>query len=384
MRNRGKTKDREHGPLAAGAVPAQADRMTRRSEDSLISRYFAPLAGPGGLGLRDDAGIFTPKVGNDVVVTADALAAGIHFFPDDPPASIARKALAVNVSDLAAKGADPTGFLLTLALPEDWTDSWLAKFAQGLGQAARDWDCPLLGGDTLKASGGLTLSIAALGEVPAAGMVPRTTARIGDLVCVTGTIGDAALGLTLRGLPGGAAGGLAGHESLKNSRLADAPRGPGHATAVNRWITALPTADSLYLIDRYLHPQPRIGLRRALREHARAAMDVSDGLAGDLAKMLRASGVTARIEADRIPLSPAARLALDTDPRVMDRILTGGDDYEILCTVAPEHVADFQSEAHDLGLTLVVIGQVVEGTGLPVFRLGRTERRFSSGSFSHF
>lgn len=340
--------------------------MTRSSEDNLIARYFAPLAGEGGLGLRDDAAVLAPRAGYDLVLTVDALVAGVHFFADDPPASIARKALAVNVSDLAAKGADPAGFLLSLALPQAWTEAWLADFAEGLGRAARDWRCPLLGGDTVRASGGLTLSVTAFGEVPSGAMVLRSTARPGDLVCVTGTIGDAALGLALRRREIAASSGLPAR--------AEEPR----------WAAGLTTAHRGLLLDRYLHPQPRIVLSPAVRAHAQAAMDVSDGLAGDLAKMLSASGVTAVIDADRLPLSHAAGAALAAEPGLMDRILTGGDDYEILCSVAPDQLAGFQSQAHEAGVPLTAIGEVVAGTALPLFRGAGEDRRFELGSFRHF
>ena len=334
--------------------------MPRPSEDSLIARYFAPLAGEGALGLRDDAAVLRPRSGHDLVITADALVAGVHFLSGDPPASIARKALGVNVSDLAAKGADPTGFLLTLALPDDWTEDWLAGFAEGLGRGAEDWRCKLLGGDTVRTGGPVALSITALGEVPAGRMVLRTTARVGDLVCLTGTVGDATLGLALRAPLGSANGGD------------------------GNWQASLTPDERDHLVDRYLHPQPRIALARIVREYASAAMDVSDGLAGDLAKMLRVSGVTALVDVDRVPLSRAVRAAIQVEPGLVDRLLTGGDDYEILCTVAPERLADFEAATNNAGVPLSAIGHVVEGTGLPTFRVHGTERRFGKGSFSHF
>src|SRR5215218_2939870 len=145
--------------------------MTRPSEAELIARCFAPLAGEGGLGLADDAARLVPRPSHEIVLTVDALVCGGHFLPDDPPETVGWKALAVNVSDLAAKGAEPVGFLLALALPEDWTLDWVEAFARGLGEGARAWGCPLLGGDTVRASGGLTLSVTALGEVPAGRMV---------------------------------------------------------------------------------------------------------------------------------------------------------------------------------------------------------------------
>jgi thiamine-monophosphate kinase len=284
----------------------------------------------------------------------DGLQAGIHFLADDRPASIARKALAVNVSDLAAKGAEPSGFLLTLALPEDWTEAWLAGFCEGLAEAAGAFRCPLLGGDTVRANGPLWLSVTALGQVPTGRMVPRGGARPGDRICVTGTIGDAALGLALR-------------------------RGERPA-----WAAGLGPDERDFLVDRYLHPRPRLALAGALREHARAAMDVSDGLAGDLAKMIRASGTTAVVDVAAIPLSPAARAALAGDPGLLDRVVTGGDDYEILCAVPEERLEPFLAGAASLGVGAVAIGVVQRGGGLPVFRDGARERRYERGSFSHF
>ena len=324
----------------------------RPNEDGLIARFFAPLAGEGALGLKDDAACFSPRSGYDLVLTADALVEAVHFLPEDSPGSIARKALGVNVSDLAAKGADPVGFLLSLALPDTWTETWLADFAEGLGQASRDFSCPLLGGDTVKAKGALTLAVTALGEVPAGSMVRRTNAQAGDVICVTGTIGDAALGLRLRKAPS--------------------------------WAGSLSPAETAHLVDRYLHPQPRHRLAHAVRDHAHAAMDVSDGLAGDLAKMMRVSGLSAFIEASKIPLSPAVRRAVEADPGLFDLAITGGDDYEILCTVPEKKLDSFVKEADSVGIMVSAIGRVVQGHESPVFRMQNSERRYDAGSFSHF
>ncbi|WP_262296899.1 thiamine-phosphate kinase [Microvirga sesbaniae] len=324
----------------------------RPSEDSLIARYFAPMAGEGGLGLEDDAARLTPRPGHDLVLTVDALVERVHFLPEDAPGSIARKALGVNVSDLAAKGADPAGFLLSLALPDDWTEGWLAAFATGLGEASRDFGCPLLGGDTVRARGPLTLSVTAFGEVPSGRMVLRTTARAGDWVCVTGTIGDAALGLGLRADPA--------------------------------WAALLSVDEKVHLADRYLHPRPRHALATALRDHASAAMDVSDGLAGDLAKMMRAGGVSAFVDLDRVPLSPAAAKAVETSPALRDLAVTGGDDYEILCTVPEKNLDTLRKEADTVGIALSVIGRVVSGQDRLVFRINGLERRYDVGSYQHF
>ena len=327
----------------------------RPTEDGLIARYFAPLAGPGADGMRDDAATLTPTPGHDLVLTADAVVAGVHFFPDDPPASIARKAVGVNFSDLAAKGAAPRGILLTLALPDDWTEAWLAVFAAGLGDALAEFGGALLGGDTVRAAGPLSVGVTALGEVPAGTMVRRMTAEIGDVLCVSGTIGDAALGLSLRRPP-----------------LPD-------------WGPALGEAGCAALVDRYWHPRPRLGLAPVLRRHARAAMDISDGLAGDLAKMLKGEGRSAHVRLADIPLSRAAVRAVSAMPRLMDTVLTGGDDYEILCAVPPDALAAIRAGAEAAGIPLHPIGTVVAGSGAPVFEAADGGRKtFATASFSHF
>lgn len=332
---------------------AQANRG-RSGEDELIARYFAPLAGEGGLGLTDDAALLRPAAGHDLVLTADALVAGVHFFADDPPAAIGRKALGVNLSDLAAKGAAPLGFLLALALPDEWEEEWLQAFAAGLGEAAQVAGCPLLGGDTVRARGALTLSVTAIGGVPAGRMVRRGAAQPGDRLVVTGTIGDAALGLLLR------------------------------QTGSPPWAADLLLDHRIHLLDRYLHPRPRLAAAPALRDFASAAMDISDGLAGDLAKMMRASGVRARVAAGDVPLSPAASAALAAEPDLIERVLTGGDDYELLCAVPEDRVAPFLEALRAADTPGAVIGTVEEGAGAPLFVVEGVERRFTKASFSHF
>ena len=318
-------------------------------EDGLIARYFAPIAGPGGLGLLDDAALIAPPPGRDLVVTVDALVAGVHFFAVDPPDSIARKALRVNLSDLAAKAAEPLGFTLTLALPSDLDSEWLETFARGLGEDATYYKCPLIGGDTVGIPGPLTLSITAFGHVPQGRMVPRTGATQGDRIYVSGTIGDAALGLKLR---------LAEREP---------PAGQG------------------YLLERYLHPQPRLALRPALLAHASGAMDVSDGFVGDLRKMMRASGVSAEVDLAAVPLSRAALLAIEADPASFDVAVTGGDDYEILATVPEAGAEGFEAAARSAGVPVTLIGRVVSGEDATVFRdADGALRPFERGSFSHF
>ncbi|MGH6837256.1 MAG: thiamine-phosphate kinase [Methylocella sp.] len=331
--------------------------MSRHSEDELIATYFAPLAGPGSLGLRDDAAILAQRPGHDIVATKDMSVAGVHFFTDDPPGAVARKALRVNLSDLAAKGAEPAGFLLGLALPEDWTAHWLAGFAQGLAADAAAYKCPLLGGDTVKSPGPLIVSITAFGAVPAGKMVLREGVAAGDILYVTGTIGDAALGLRYR---------------------ADAPED-------SQWTKSVAQADAAYLAGRALLPEPRLALREALRAHAHAAIDISDGFAGDLAKMLRLTGMTAEVAAADVPLSDAARKILRHAPSLLETILTGGDDYEILCAVPPSQGAAFEADAAAAGVPVTPFATAKPGSAPPVFKdvAGRS-LVFTRPSFQHF
>jgi thiamine-monophosphate kinase len=290
--------------------------------------------------------------GEDTVVTTDAIVEGVHFLADDPPDTVARKALRVNLSDLAAKGATPAGFVLTLALRAA-DDAWLTLFARGLGSDAGLFGCPLLGGDTVSTPGPLTISITAFGRVPAGGMVRRSGAKPGDRVVVTGTIGDAALGLDI--LKGGAA-----------AALADA-------------------GAKAMLIGRYRVPQPRNALAKAVRDHAHAAIDVSDGLAGDLAKLCGASGVSAVIDAPSIPLSAATAALLARGTVGIETIVSGGDDYEILCAIPEDSFEAFVQAAGQAGVAVTSIGMVVAGSSVPRFLDGEgAELALPRLSYSHF
>jgi thiamine-monophosphate kinase len=305
--------------------------------------------------LRDDAATLTPPPGCDVVLTADAIVAGVHFFPDDPPDTIAKKALRVNLSDLAAKGAKAAGFLLSLALPKTVGEEWLAPFSRGLGADADAYGCPLLGGDSVRTPGPVMISIAAFGLVPAGAMLRRSGARSGDRVVVTGTIGDAALGLLLR-------------------------RDPETA---GRWQLDRHAHDRL--IERYLVPQPRNAIAEALRRHASTAMDVSDGLAGDLGKLCAASGVGANIEVARVPLSGAAQQAIAASPAQIETALTGGDDYEIVATVPAAALGRLIAEAAAAGVALTEIGTISEPQGSVRFLdAAGNSMVFKEPAFSHF
>jgi thiamine-monophosphate kinase len=309
-----------------------ASELPASGEDSLIARYFKPIAtDPGAFALTDDAAILKAG-GDDIVVTTDAIVEGVHFLPDDPPDTLARKGLRVNLSDLAAKGAAPAGFVLTLAL-RNVDHTFLSAFARGLAEDAAHYGCPLLGGDTVSTPGPLTISITAFGRVPPGRMVRRSGAKPGDRVMVTGAIGDAGIGLAI--LKGGAAAAaLAGNVAARD-----------------------------VLVGRYRVPEPRNALAAAIRDHASAAMDVSDGLAGDLAKLCAASGVSAVIDAANIPTSPAVADLLARGVVDIAALIASGDDYEVLCAVPETHCAGFAEQAHQAGVALTSIGRVVAGTG---------------------
>ncbi len=328
-----------------------SDNDQRSLEDKLIARFFAPLAThPGALGLTDDAAFIAPPPGHDLVLKTDAVIAGVHFFPDDAAQTIAGKALRVNLSDLAAKGAKPLGYLMALALPKDTGEAWLANFAEGLRGDGVLYGCPLFGGDTDRTPGPLTISIAMFGSVPHGSMVRRTGAKPGDRVFVTGTIGDAALGLALR--------------NGREFKLADGER---H-----------------HLIARYLLPQPRNALAEAVRAHASASMDVSDGLAGDFAKLCRVSHVGAAIEAARVPLSDAARAVVAADPALMESVLTGGDDYEIVCAVPDARADSFRAAAQAAKVPVTEVGAIEEGAGARFLDAKGEPLAFAHAAFSHF
>jgi len=322
-------------------------------EDSLIARYFRPLAtDPGAFGLDDDAAALKPD-GSDIVVTTDAIVEGVHFLPDDPPDTVARKALRVNLSDLAAKGATPAGFVLTLALRAA-DDAWLTLFARGLGSDIGLFGCPLLGGDTVSTPGPLMVSVTAFGRVPPGKMVHRSGAKAGERVMVTGTIGDAALGLAI--LHGGKVHAAASDKAAREA-----------------------------LIGRYRVPQPRVAMAEIVRGYASAAMDVSDGLAGDLTKLCGVSGVSAVIDLASIPLSGAAQDLVSRGVVGLETLIAGGDDYEILCTLLEDRVEAFSQAAERAGVVVSSIGTVVAGSALPKFIDGQgREIVLERLSYSHF
>jgi thiamine-monophosphate kinase len=327
------------------------------SEEAIIAAFWEPLAKgfPGAFALKDDCALLSPPPGCDLVATTDAVVVGVHVFPDEKPGAIAWKALAVNVSDLIAKGASPLAYLMSLSLPEAPERNWLAEFAQGLSRAQVAFGCRLIGGDTDQAPGPLRVSITALGAVPRGEFVQRATAQLGDLVYVSGTIGDAALGLALRRDPA-----LAG-----------------------RW--KLDAADRAQLESRFCVPAPPVMLAEIVRTYARAAIDISDGLVKDFDRLCRTARVGGRLEAARVPLSsPAAAVVADKHV-ALEALLTGGEDYEILAAVAPERAADFETAADAAGRPVTRIGVIAEASaGLSVVAPDGRALIFAATGWDHF
>lgn len=284
-------------------------------EFSRIATYLAPLAtSAGAFGLRDDAATLQAPQGEELVLTQDTLVEGIHFAGSEPPARIAQKALRVNLSDLAAKGATPLGYLLSLSLPQGCDDAWLAAFCQGLAADQKQYGLSLLGGDSTASKQGAVITVTAIGHTPRC--VRRAGAQAGDVLWVTGTIGDAALGLH---------------------------------------------SDHPQLRGRYELPEPHVDFAPAIRRFATAALDVSDGLLQDARHLADASAVALHIALDRLPLSDAAHTA---NPQKLVELATGGDDYEILFT-APESPA-LHAAAAEAGVRLTAIGHCANGKGINI------------------
>lgn len=325
-------------------------------EDELIETTFAPLASgfPGALDLKDDCALLTAPPGEDLVLTTDAVASGVHCFPDDAAADIAWKAVAVNVSDLASKGARPLAYLLSLSFPERPERHWLDDFARGLGEAQAVFGIGLAGGDTDRRPGPFAATVTAIGAVPQGKMVRRATARAGDVLFLSGTLGDSALGLLLR------------QDRARISSM------------------GLSEADARHLIGRYLRPQPRLALGSALRDFATAAMDISDGLVKDCARLARASGVAATLEAARMPFSSAAQSVLAHQPDLLETTLTGGDDYEILAAVPPDQAEAFRAAAAVGGVAVTEIGRLAVGSGLTVTGSDGRPMEFGASGWDHF
>lgn len=311
---------RRSDPAAAGPPLGEFGR---------IERFFKPLAAgfPGARGLADDAAVFGVPAGKELVVTTDAMVAGVHFLPDDDPADIAAKLLRTNLSDLAAMAAEPLAYTLVTALPRGLGEGWLAAFAAGLAADQERFGIALAGGDSVSTSGPITLSVTAFGLVPAGQAVPRWGGRAGDRLFVTGTIGDAALGLDL----------ALGRRVVEDAAV----RGP--------------------LLARLRRPDPRTTLGPRLAGLATAMLDVSDGLVADLGHLCAESGLSAVVEAATVPLSPAARTLAGGDSGALARLITGGDDYELLFSAPAEARSALRDLAAGTGVAVSEIGWLEAG-----------------------
>jgi thiamine-monophosphate kinase len=318
-------------------------------EFDLIERYFWRPAGVGPqravVGNGDDCAVIAPQPGMQLAVSTDTMVEGRHFLSTVDPARLGHKALATNLSDLAACGAKPLAFTLALTLPRV-DESWLKAFAQGLLQLADEHDCELIGGDTT--AGPLSIGITVMGEVPAGGALLRKGAKPGDEVWVSGYPGEARLAL-------------------------EAFRGTLHPS--------LP-ADSFDAVRLAMEcPTPRVALGQGLRGIATSAIDISDGLLGDLGHILKRSGVGVALSLDALPVSPHLK------PRslelMQDCVLAGGDDYELLFTAAPDRRAQVQQLEQDVGLMLTCIGRIEAERGVRLFNQGQpVANRWAS--FDHF
>lgn len=319
-------------------------------EFDIIKRLFAPLAtAPGARALIDDIAVL-----GDLVLTTDAIVEGVHFLADDPIDTVAKKALRVNVSDLTAKGARPVGALLTLIWPAGRPAAQIAEFARGLGEDLRLYDVPLLGGDTTSTPGPLTVSITMFGASFGTRVPSRAEAKPGEHLWVTGTIGDAFLGLRL----------LRAAASISDAAPAD--RTDAHATFVRA---------------AYRTPSPPVRFAETVSRFAAASMDVSDGLIADAAKLAAASEVALRIAADAVPLSAAGHAYASTSG-VAD-LITGGDDYQVLFTASPQARAEIMAAARAAETNVALIGEVIPGSGVRVIDAAGGELTFAAAGHSH-
>ena len=313
-------------------------------EFGLIRRYLAPLAGPAGLDLLDDAAVMPGHPGQDLVYTKDLMIGGVHFLPDQPPGDVAKRLARVNLSDLAAMGARPFGYLLGLALPKPIDEAWLAAFTAGLRADQSLFSWSLLGGDTTAGSSQAVLSLTAIGVVDSATALLRRGARVGDRVYVSGVIGDGVLGLTAM------------------TETPDGIDGP---------------------IASYRAPEPRLALGQALRGVASACVDVSDGLVADAGHIATASDLHLSLQAAAVPLSAAGRTAVDSGATALSALLSGGDDYELVFTAPQDRHDAVMAASRACGVPVTPIGTAEAGAGVAVFGADGTALTFTTQGYRH-
>lgn len=320
-------------------------------EFSLIKQYFTPLAAgfPGSLNLTDDAALIDVPAGKQLIITKDTISEGIHFLGTEEAPLVAKKLLRVNLSDLAAKGATPLCYLIAACLPESTDERWVEGFAEGLKQDQQEFAIHLAGGDTTKTLGTLSLSLTAFGLIDSGKMLKRSGAEIGDNIYVSGTIGDATLGLmSLNG------------ELNPNFERDDE------------------------LEQRYFLPQPRVTLGQKLVGIATSCMDVSDGLVQDLGHICTTSQVGATIHLSSLPLSHSAMRLVGRYPELWEHIITGGDDYELLFTApasAEKTIAALSQEVH---VPITKIGHLTKGTNVSVLNAQGSQLALKRTGYRHF
>jgi len=317
-------------------------------EFGLIKRYFSACGAASGdtlLGVGDDCALLQPPAGEVLAVTTDTLLAGVHFPHNSSARLIAQRALAVNLSDMAAMGATPRWFQLALTTP-DADQDWLAEFSAGLHVMACEFNCALVGGDTTR--GPLTISITLMGTVPSAQALKRSGAKPGDRIYVTGSLGDGA-------------GGLA----VLEDKL------------------SVSTEDANYLKGQFWQPQARIVEGLEIRKFASAAIDISDGLLADLGHIAEASQVGAVVELDQLPLSEALQRAVDSE-RGLNWALTGGDDYELCFTVPANKLAQCQRLIDEGVLTATAVGQIIDGQGVRCVDKQGAPFEITGSGYKHF
>jgi len=326
------------------------------TETSFIKTYLKPLcSSKGSLNLSDDAAILSPDPHQDIIISKDMLIAGHHFFEDDDPSDIAFKSLAVNLSDIAAKGAAPLSFMLGIAFPKAPEPEWAESFTEGLKVAMDQFDINLLGGDTTGTKGPLIISITILGQIEKERMVKRSGANVGDQIYVSGSLGDAALGYQLR----------AGREETKD------------------W--SLKNEEKAELLEKYLKPMPRTSLSNIIKDHASSSMDLSDGIVADLEKLCAASKCGAVINYDEIPLSKSANKLFFEEETLKEHCLGWGDDYEILCTIPQKNLECFTKAINEIKIPMTKIGEIKLRDDRITYRNDRGEKVSLKGQkFSHF
>lgn len=332
-------------------IPNNSKKTFKYNEFDIISKYFAPLAtSTGSLGLLDDGAIFSTSVDNETVLTTDTIISGVHFLQDAGPEDIAARLLAVNISDLAAMGASPIGYLLAISLTRKQDCNWLDRFAKELNKAQQDYGLSLYGGDTVLTSGPLTLTLTAFGSVPKGKSLKRSGAKAGDLIYVSGTIGDAYLGLSL----------------------------------LSKDLTVLNNKHRDYLIHRFKRPEPRYELSQNLLEIATSAIDVSDGLIAELGHICKASNVGGQIFAPNIPLSIAASSIINDNYLLFNEMISGGDDYELLFTIPKHYQSNIEGLKNLMGIKLTQIGVITSKKIIKLLDSNKRNIDLKKVGYSHF